>query len=136
MRCYVENYAAFLIKTAIFDLKLTWNIRMKIKLGVENRWNFFQEIFFRSLTWLISIITKTIFSLTVQSSSCFISFHIKNGYSLRAHTIIPGKLFVKEILFSLKLGKSFVLEFFLFNRLETRLERSTILLTCKFAGFV
>ena len=30
LRCHVENYVAFLIKTAIFDLKLTLNIRMKI----------------------------------------------------------------------------------------------------------
>ena len=40
------------------------------------------------------------------------SFHIKNGYSLRAHTMISGKLLIKEIVFSLKLGKSFVFYFF------------------------
>ena len=75
---------------------------------------FYSNYFLISNLW-ISVITKTIFSLTVQSSSCFISFHIKNGYSLRAHTIIPGKLLIKEIVFSLKLGKSFVFYFFSFE---------------------
>ena len=45
----------------------------------------------------------------------FYLFSYQNGYSLRAHTMISGKLLIEEIVFSLKLGKSFVFYFFSFK---------------------